>query len=355
MKILIVSAWENNESMYPHLRTVLDLLNENGIQAEYYQFFERGYSFASSLSCAKAFKLWKRVIKHLWLLKRFCDKNNFDKILVIDHFTYVCANFILPKNKLVFWSFDIMGDDSTYYKFRFIRFMLYLNSIFLKHGGKLVIQNSERCGVLERTLKMRISAGNVCYLPVFIQKLDVEVTHSLHDNCPILMQCSSFDGDRYTEELIAQYQSDSAYVLYLHGMHIHVIEEYIKDIPKKPILLVDKVLPGNVYQIIEKSDIGFLGMKLLEDNCKYLYGASGQLLEFLRCGKPVISFGNNNVGKILEENHAGIEIGCIEDLNDAVIKIKADYQTYSKNALNLFLRDFDSYKLMSNLLKFLKG
>ena len=117
MKILIVSAWENNESMYPHLRTVLDLLNENGIQAEYYQFFERGYSFASSLSCAKAFKLWKRVIKHLWLLKRFCDKNKFDKILVIDHFTYVCANFILPKNKLVFWSFDIMGDDSTYYKF----------------------------------------------------------------------------------------------------------------------------------------------------------------------------------------------------------------------------------------------
>ena len=98
MKILIVSAWENNESMYPHLRTVLDLLNENGIQAEYYKFFERGYSFASSLSCAKAFKLWKRVIKHLWLLKRFCDKNKFDKILVIDHFTYVCANFIFDLN-----------------------------------------------------------------------------------------------------------------------------------------------------------------------------------------------------------------------------------------------------------------
>ena len=353
MKVLIVSAWENSANMYPHLKAVLDLLNKKCIHAEYFQFSERGYTFASSLSFKQAFKLWKRVIKHLWLLRDFCAKNKFDKILVIDHFTYVCANFILPKDKLIFWSFDIMGDDSTYYQYKFIRFILYLNAIFLKNKGKLIIQNKERQEVLERTLKIKMPNKDVCYLPVFIPKLDKNFSHSLHGNVPILMQCSSFDGERYTEELISQYQTDSNYVLYLHGIHIHSVENMLNGKEKTPILLKENVLPADVFEIIDKSDIGFLGVKLKEDNCKYLYGASGQLLEFLRCGKPVISFGNNNVGKILEENHAGIEIYNMDELSDAVSRIKADYHNYSECALNLFLKDFNSEKVFSTFIDFL--
>lgn len=355
MKILVVSAWENDETMYPHLRVVLEKLKSIYCDVQYFRFFERGYSFANNLKFNVAFKLWKRVIKNLLKLKLLYLKNKFDKILIIDHFTYVCASFILPKDKLIFWSFDIMGDDSTYYSYKFIRFMLYLNAKFLSANPKLIIQTPERLGLLERTLKIKLNEDNVCYLPVFIERLNHTPNFRLSGDMPKLLQCSGFDGQRYTEELIDQYQKDSNYSLYLHGIHISSIEEYINGCAKKPIVLSEHVLPNKVFEIVENYDIGFLGMKLEEDNCKYLYGASGQLLEFLRCGKPVISFGNNNVGKVLEENSAGIEIKKIEDLDQAVLQIKNDYESYSKNAYSLFLKDFDPNLLIRHLCEYLSN
>lgn len=355
MKILIVSSWADDESMYPHLRFVLENLKHTYKDVEYFYFFQRGYSFANDLSFNVAFKLWKGVFKNLWKLKLLYLKNKFDKIIVIDHFTYVCANFILPKDKLIFWSFDIMGDDSTYYKYKFIRFMLSLNAKFLKAHPKLIIQNQERLQILERTLRIKLDTNNVCFLPVFIEKLPHTPSFKFSGDVPKLLQCTGFDGQRYTEELIEQYQKDSQYSLYLHGIQINTIEDYISRFAKKPSILHKYVLPNKVFEIVESSDIGFLGMKLKEDNCKCLYGASGQLLEFLRCGKPVISFGDNNVGKVLEKHKAGIEIKNIEELEQAVLRIKNDYETYARNAYSLFLKDFCSNKLIKNLLKFLEN
>lgn len=355
MKVLVVSAWEDDETMYPHLRVVLEKLQSLYSDVHYFKFFERGYSFANDLKFKVAFKLWKKVLKNLLKLKLLYLKNKFDKIIIIDHFTYVCANFILPKDKLIFWSFDIMGDDSTYYKYKFIRFMLYLNAKFLSANPKLIIQTPERLGLLERTLKIKLNEENVCYLPVFIEKLNHTPNFKLSGEIPKLLQCSSFDGQRYTEELINQYQKDSNYSLYLHGIHINSIEEYINSCAKKPVTLSEYVLPNKVFEIVENYDIGFLGMKLEEDNCKYLYGASGQLLEFLRCGKPVISLGDNNVGEMLEKYGAGIEIKKIEDLDQAVLQIKNNYETYSRNAYSLFLKDFDPENFVIPLKKILES
>ena len=195
----------------------------------------------------------------------------------------------------------------------------------------------------------------MCFLPVFIEKLPHTPSFKFSGDVPKLLQCTGFDGQRYTEELIEQYQKDSQYNLYLHGIHIQTIEEYINRQSKKPNILTKYVLPNKVFEIVENSDIGFLGMKLKEDNCKYLYGASGQLLEFLRCGKPVISYGDNNVGKVLEKHKAGIEIKNIEELEQAVLRIKNEYDTYSRNAYSLFLKDFDSDKIISNLVNFLNN
>lgn len=354
MKILVVSSWPDNEMMYPHLRTVIKNLSKDN-EVEYFLFRERGYSFVEKLSLKTSFKLWIKIIKDVYKLKKKYNEKQFDKILLIDHFTYVCASFILPKEKLIFWSFDIMGDDSTYYKFRFIRFILFLNSLLLKKSGKLIIQCKERLELLERTLKLKIPAENVCYLPVYIEKADKEISHTLHAELPVLMQCSSFDGQRYTDELLVQYQQDTNYILYLQGLHLATFENKLKKLAKKPTYSVELVPPSEVYNIVDKADIGFLGLKLKEDNCKYLYNASGQLLEFLRRGKPVVSFGENNVGKVLEENNAGIEIFDLKELSNAVSKIKANYQFYSKNAYALFLKDYDSVKIMQRLSNFLEA
>lgn len=61
MKILVVSAWVDDESMYPHLRVVLENLKHTYKDVEYFYFFQRGYSFANDLSFKAAFKLWKGV------------------------------------------------------------------------------------------------------------------------------------------------------------------------------------------------------------------------------------------------------------------------------------------------------
>lgn len=357
MKILIVSFWKDNEMMYPHLRTVLSglkaLYGENNVQ--YFRFFERGYSFALDISFLKVFKIWIGILKVLLKLFVLNFFSQFDKIILVDHFTYVCANFVLPKDKLIFWSFDIMGDDSTYYKYKFIRFILSLNAKFLKANPKLIVQTPERLKLLERTLKVKLKEDDVCFLPVFIGKLTNVPSFKISGDIPKLLQCTGFDGQRYTEELIAQYQKDSNYKLYLHGIHIHTLEKSIEQLDKKPEILKEYVLPDKVYEVVQNYDIGFLGMKLREDNCKYLYGASGQLLELLRCGKPVISLGDNNVGIVLEKYKAGIEIKKIEDLDSAILTIKNDYEAYSRNAYSLFFKDFDSDILIKKLCEYLNS
>lgn len=353
MKILIVSFWKDDETMYPHLRTVLSSLKAIYGDVHYFRFFERGYSFAFNLGVVRAFKIWIGVFKYLFKLWLLNIQNKYDKIILIDHFTYVCANFILPRDKLIFWSFDIMGNDSTYYKFAFIRFILALNAKFLKRHPRLIIQNPQRLALLERTLKIHLNPENVCFVPVFIEKLNHTPNFLVSGDVPKLLQCTGFDGQRYTQELVQQYQDDSNYTLYLHGINIQSFVKSIDGVKKLPNISEECVLPNKLHEIIENSDIGFLGMKLQEDNCKYLYGASGQLLEFLRCGKPVISLGNNNVGEVLEKNKAGLEIKNIEELDGAILKIKNDYAAYSRNAYSLFLRDFDSANFMRSLESFL--
>lgn len=353
MNLLVVSAWKDDETMYPHLRFVLENLKAVYGDVQYFHFFERGYSFAKNLSFTNAYSLWKRVIKNLLQLKLLCLKHKFDKILIVDHFTYVCANFILPKDKLIFWSFDIIGDDSSYYKYKFIRFILYLNSKFLSANPKLIIQTPERLRLLERTLKIKLKKDDVCFLPVFIGKLNHAPNFTMSSELPKLLQCTGFDGQRYTEELVLQYQKDSNYALSLHGINTQSLKKITEGLEKLPSISSECVLPNKLYEIIENSDIGFLGLKLNEENCQLLYGASGQLLEFLRCGKPVISFGENNVGEMLEKYRAGIEIKKIEDLGQAVLQIKNDYETYSKNAYSLFLKDFDHTLLIRNLCEYL--
>lgn len=353
MNILLISFYKNDNMMYPHLQEVLNVLKENH-DADYFQFRERGYSIFGNKSIKQYLHVLKTILIDFNKLKKQIKSKQYDKIIVIDHFAYWITSLIAPINKIIFWSFDIMGDDSTYYKHFIVRFILRKNAMLLSKNGKMIIQNEERLKLLERTLKLNIPRENVLFMPVFIKPAPFEIKHTPKNTPPILMQATSFDGQRYTDELIAQYQEDNSYELMLHGLNWMNLHKKLSALEKKPNFSDELVEPSELYNIIKTCDIGFLGLKLVEDNCKYLYGASNQLIEFLRLGKPVISIGANNIGAILKKNNAGIEIFSINELQNAVIKISLNYEVYSKNALELFKKDFNNIKISNDFLNYLK-
>lgn len=354
MKILIISFYDDTNMMYPHLKTVITHLRETE-NVDYFKFSERGYSFAQKFK----FKWFKRVFriikKDMKALKCLLKNNNYDKVIAIDHFTYIMTRLLVSNSKLIFWSFDIMGKDSTYYQFFLVRLILKINSFFVKQHADIIIQSEERLGLLEKTLNFKADKKHVCYLPVFIDAVSVEPAEmSIKKRKPVLLQLTSFDGCRYTNELLEQYQQDDFYTLMLHGLFVQEVEKDREKYKKFPLISSELVEPLKVYEVVKKIDMGFIGVNIKEDNCKYLYYTSGQVLEFLRLGKPVIAMGPNNLGSVLEEHKAGKEIFSMEELQNAIRQISDNYDEYSQNALALFKKDFDSKKIMKRLLEFIK-
>ncbi len=337
MNILIIGFYPDNNIMYPHLKLILDSLKEV-FQTNYFCLRERGYTFDKF-----SFRMFIDLMKDCKRLIRLNSGNKYDKIIAIDHFAYYIASLIFPVNKIIFWSFDIISFDTEYFQNKIVKFILKKNRELLKNNGKIIIQNEERLSVLEKTLEIEIPEENIHLMPVFISVIEIEKIHKINNQPLILMQATSFDGCRYTTKLIKQFQKDNNYDLYLHGLMYEAanITSVFDTCEKIPILSTLTINPNKLYKIIKKSDIGFVGCELNELNCKFMYGASGQLLEFLRLAKPVIAFGPNNLGEILEKHGAGVCLQSMDDLSLAVKKIAQNYEEYSKNALALFNNDFN--------------
>jgi glycosyltransferase involved in cell wall biosynthesis len=113
------------------------------------------------------------------------------------------------------------------------------------------------------------------------------------------------------------------------------------------------VAPTDVFKVVETCDMGFLAYNSERPDFHYIANASGQLVEFLRCGKPVIAFGRSNLQQLIEGERIGVHIEGISELRDAIRTIAADYDAYSQNCLRLFAERYDLGKRIPPLLDWL--
>jgi hypothetical protein len=351
-KILIIAFQPYNNNMYPPLKVFIDLMKKQ-INTKYFLFHERGYSF-EKLRYIIRISLWLYLIVDIYKLIMLLKKNDFSKIIVVDHFAFAILSFFANRKKIVFWSHDIISYDKKYYKNPIIKWILSRNKKLLKRDVLLLIQDEDRKNILERTLKVNIKPEQIFYMPVFLEDINDERKHRINSPVPVLMQCGGCGSYRFTDKLIKQYQIDNNYILFLHGYIFNEIKIQLNKIEKCPFISEERIDPKFIYTIIEKCNIGFVGYTDKELNFKYIAKASGQLVEFLKMGKPIISIGENNIGIFLEENKAGKEIKNISMLSETITSITSEYETYSKNALSCFKKYFDSNLYINKLIELLK-
>lgn len=361
MKILIVGFHPYDNNMYPHLKIFIDLLKEK-TDTQYFHFRERGYSFEHIkwYNFEKIIKLHKVINKDTKRFKKLIKQENFDKVIIVDHFAFSHLGKYIEPEKLIFWSHDIISYNKPYHKNYFIKKALENNKLYLQNGARLIIQDNERKELLEKSIDFKIPDNNTFLMPIFLKNANIEIGHTINHKKMILMQCGGCGAYRFTDEVVKQYQKTNSWELFIHGFIFPEIKEQINNCKKIPIVSELRVNPEKIEQIVNKCDIGFIGYGNDNQDCEndlnfyYLKFASGQMVEFLKLAKPLVIYApTSNLDEFVREENIGICINSFDELDLKIDIIKNNYEFYSKNALECFKKYFDSNLYIDKLLEWL--
>jgi hypothetical protein len=161
------------------------------------------------------------------------------------------------------------------------------------------------------------------------------------------MQSGGIGAYRCSDLLLTHYQSNYGfYRLYFHGFIFEEIKTQLTKCAVQPMVSSRFIAPQYISQLNDYCDIGFV-CYADEENMNFflIANASGQFVEFLRLGMPVISMGKTNLGRFVREHEVGLEIENMSEMTGAIEAIKKKYTLYSENCFKCFDRyfDFDRY------------
>ncbi len=359
--ILIIGFEEYSENMYPHLYEVVTLLRES-YEVTYYGFDTRGlelYTLENTLRQLFPIGFLKKnnvrnVLQAIWqvvvLMRNICKLkkdsriNTYDAVVAIDHrsLNYVKEIFA-NKSKLIFWSLDIIYYDEPRYKSFLIRRMIRSNLKSIKYYDLIIVQDENRSHLLNSLLgSYRIKRT---FLPVSlrddlfsknISKVKEKIIF-IKDDSLVIMQLGGFE-QRGSYELIDEIKKDIQLKLIIKGSFDPKLAQYVND----DLRLKDRVqfagfdsLP-EMRKCLAQADIGYLSYKVMDFNHFFITNASGQLVEFIRFGIPIISNLPQTLNNFVNERQIGIGLSDMEDFNQAVLTIKNNYSLYSYNCRRLY-------------------
>lgn len=364
-KLLIVSPFPNDQDLYPHLKYLIDELSVH-YTIDYFYMEERGLWIENIIydvvRKGKIYSSLKRLY-HLtidvfrlhqikWL------KRKYDVVVAVDNFLYVLSSLIL-KQEVVLWSHDLVGYDEprSYCKTAFIhRLIAKFTRKTLAKDKKLIIQDKERLDFLLESIGYKSTLDNVFFLPVSLPPIQVPKKElKSKAKIPTLMQSGSIANWRGSDYLIQYHQQNfEKFDLFLHGFISDEIQELLGKVEVLPLISSFKVLPDKVPQLIQLCDIGFINYAVEDLNHFYTSNASGQFVEFIRCGKPVIVMGKTNLQQYVEENKVGVSIISIDELASAIQKIKTHYSEYSYNCIKIFEKSYNIKNYTEKLIVYLE-
>ncbi len=336
-RILIIGFEKKNNIRYPHLKDVVDFFKFK-CNADYLHFRERGYFLGSSSKTKANIGYFASIIISILDLLKFLYKNlhnNYEKIIIIDNFTYIVVS--LFSKKTVLWSHDFVTNDQPHKTSFFQKIISKGTNHFLKKRKKIIIQDKSRFNIFCDSYNINSNTLNVFYLPVsghpIMNNNSTKVT-----KIPKLLQIGGINQHRsYSYDLVTQYQNNSQnYELYLHGYFDEYVKQKIPYEKNMPFCSTFELDGDKVYKIVEKCDVGFIAYKSDNLNFYYISFASGQLVEFLKLGKPVIVFGNTDLVNLVAKYNIGIAIEKIADLDSAIEYITLHYMELTYNCKKLF-------------------
>lgn len=352
MKMLMIGFEPKKNILYPHTKYVADeILGGTG---DYFCLHERdfltGYRVNSAraiyLSVANMFRFFIEVL----MLRIKIAKHDYEIIVAIDNVAFSVASIM--SNNVVLWSHDFVGEDqneSTSVVQRYIRRMTKRS---LKKNPNLIIQDQDRLNLFTKNFTVQIEL-NVFFLPVSLRACSVSSRKS-PDQRPIILQIGGINSYRSCSDvLLGHYQTNhDSYDLFFHGF---LDNGFMKEVQvsgdKLPWISSAITDPYSLYKVIMKCDIGFVCYATENQNFYYISRASNQLVEFLRCGKPIIHLGKNTLADYVSEKRVGVSIVCISELDAAISEVVLNYSLYSDNAFKAFQEEYN----LDNYLPSLKG
>ena len=351
--ILWIGYEQSGNNAYPHTDYIVKHFISLG--GDYTIFRERGYFESDLLIPGFSPYLWYGLFKRL--AKICIDTGNlikhrimkkYDLVVAMDNFSFVVAGLFF-KN-VILWSLDFITDDNSASGNWVNRTLRNQVSASLYKNPRIIIQDDQRlrlfCDLYRGPVRECIDAF---LLPVSLPPPERncciwELTRSK----PVLMQIGGINSWRSSSDrLIADYQKNHRYYdLAFHGFVEQGLLPLLRDSEYMPWVSTVTVKSSELHKIIEKCDIGVIIYNRADANFFYIANSSGQLVEFLRCGKPIITLNNTGLGGLVKEKEIGVSIEKVEDLIIAVKKITSNYKLYSRNCSNLYEERYNLDKKM---------
>lgn len=358
-QILLIGYEKITERMYPHLYDFISELKKH-FEVVYYDGDDRGAALYQ-LGLVDGFTLSdffnvKKTAKALFYVlcyvKSCFKKMNLRKLLMEDYSAVIAIdhqalNVVVnkvPKNKIIFWSQDIIAAGHVWLKSKFISKMLEQNRRNVENVSLIVVQDENRGKLLDST----IGCHNI---PKFYLPVSLENTPYLREIAAARLNKRTFETinimqitisrERGSYEILKQYQSmPEDVLLHFQGGKCKEMISVINGYKRKPYIYPVCNSIREMQRHISIADIGLIFYNL-DVNEYYTRHASGQLVEFLRQGIPIIAIKSQDVGEYVANKMCGISINDMNELYGAINQIKHNYENYSRNARKLYSDQYD--------------
>lgn len=355
--------------MYPHLKYLIDDLSSH-YEIDLFYSHERGlyieeivHRIKHSPLSRSAYRPLCVIIKNIIKLYGINYSRKYDVVVAVDNFLYALTSLIFRDNRVVLFSHDFVGHDTKEAKLPIQICIANATRKILSRNRKIIVQDHDRLDLLMKSIGVEANFSDVFYLPVSLppptlpKATNRNFTKLSKTNLPTLMQIGGINAFRSgSDELLKIYQDKfDEFNLWFHGLIFDEIEKMLIEVDVLPFVSSSMVKQDHIPQLIYMCDIGYINYRTQDLNFYYTSYASGQLVEFIRCGKPVIVKGNTNLRQYVERHKIGVAIQEIRDLVPAINLIKNDYENYSRNCIDLFEKTYNLKKYTQKLISFLEN
>jgi glycosyltransferase involved in cell wall biosynthesis len=359
MRVLLVGFQPLTRITYPHLKQVTQYLLSRG--GEYVLFRERGYFLDESLQPGFSLRAWVNACYALFTLcvdtARLLVKRvhgDFDIVVAVDNFAYLVAARLF--RNVVLWSHDFVSDDQPRSKAWIHRLIRRWVLASLDGNPALIIQDPVRLGVFCKRYRPGGPASlDTFFLPVSLLPSPGKMQCPPRAR-PVLLQIGGINSHRSMSDLLLEHYQlhPQVYELVFHG---YIDKEMVRRIQAAEFMPWASALampPDDVHKAVAKCDIGLIAYVANDLNFFHIAKASGQLVEYLRCGRPVIVMGNTDLKDLVERERIGVAMEGVEQLVDAIQAVMADYEAMSANANRLYAAEYDLSNFLEPLAKWLR-
>ncbi|MDT8316995.1 MAG: hypothetical protein RQ824_03255 [bacterium] len=353
--ILVVGFQPFNEKMYPHTYDFLKLIDEYA-HLTYYggdnsavERLKIGLKLSSLANVLiHPLTMWAVIMRYFFVNRRIRKEikkimeQHFDVVIAMDHSSLnYSSDFIKKGTKLIFWSYDIISEDHVWRKSCLIRSLLKENRNKIHRCNLIMIQDRNRRAVLDSVLNSHDIPN--FYLPVSLRFCNIQKKPLQKGKDEIiLMQTGSIHELRASDQLIAHYQNMERNInLVLHGHIAQSISTMIESVERRPQIYPLARRMEDMREKISRAHIGFIANCSKNINDFFYSKTSGQLVEFLMQGIPVIVYDSEELGAFIRENKCGIYISTMDNLDQAIKDICADYSAFADNAKKVFFTYFN--------------